>query len=95
MVARGRVGLALGFGVGAVAYLRAITWEPDSRLALTVSASILGIVLWATVIGSLLPLLAARLRIDPAVVSGPVMTTILDATGLLIYFTIAQVVLGV
>jgi magnesium transporter len=52
-------------------------------------------VLWATVIGSLLPLLAARLRVDPAVVSGPVMTTILDATGLLIYFTIAQVVLGI
>ena len=90
-----KVGLALGLGVAAVAYLRAITWESDSRLALTVAASILGIVLWATVIGSLLPLLAARLRVDPAVVSGPVMTTILDATGLLIYFTIAQVVLGI
>lgn len=89
-----RIGLALGLGMAVVAYLRAITWEPDHALALTVSASILGIVLWATGIGALLPLLAARLRIDPALVSGPVMSTILDATGLLIYFTIAQMILG-
>jgi magnesium transporter len=77
-----------------VAYLRAITWEPDPALALTVSASIMGIVLWATGIGSLLPLLAARLRIDPTVVSGPVMSTLVDATGLFIYFTIARTILG-
>jgi magnesium transporter len=89
-----RVGLALGLGMAVVAYLRAITWESDPALALTVSASILGIVLWATGIGSLLPLLAARLRIDPTTVSGPVMSTLVDATGLFIYFTIARVILG-
>jgi magnesium transporter len=88
-----RVGLALGLGMAIAAYLRAITWEHDPALATTVSASILGIVLWATGIGSLLPLLAARLRIDPTVVSGPVMSTLVDATGLFIYFTVARVVL--
>jgi magnesium transporter len=90
-----RIGLALGLGMAAVAFLRAITWEPNLALAMTIAASILGIILWANGIGALLPLLAARLRIDPALVSGPVMTTILDATGLLIYFSIAQMILGV
>jgi magnesium transporter len=88
------VGLLLGLGMAAVAYARAITWESDPALALTVSVAILGIVLWATSIGSLLPLIAARLGIDPTVVSGPVMSTLVDATGLFIYFSIARLVLG-
>jgi magnesium transporter len=50
-------------------------------------------VLWANGLGAVLPLLAARLRIDPTVVSGPVMSTLVDATGLFIYFTVAQLVL--
>jgi magnesium transporter len=90
-----RIGLALGLGMGGVAFLRAITWDSDPALAMTIAASVLGIILWANGIGALLPLLAARLRIDPAIVSGPVMTTILDATGLLIYFSLAQMILGV
>jgi magnesium transporter len=89
-----RVGLALGLAMAFVAYLRAVTWEPNPELALTVAASILGIVLWAAGVGSLLPLLAARLGIDPTVVSGPVMSTLVDATGLLIYFTVARIILS-
>jgi len=88
------VGLLLGLGMAVVAYTRAITWESDPALALTVSVAIMGIVLWATSIGSILPLVAARLRIDPTVVSGPVMSTLVDATGLFIYFSIARLVLG-
>jgi magnesium transporter len=89
-----RVGLLLGAGMAIVAYIRAITWEPDSALALTVSVSILALVLWATSVGSILPLAAARLGIDPALVSGPLMSTLVDATGLFIYFTIAGLILG-
>jgi magnesium transporter len=89
-----RAGLVLGLGMAVAAYVRAITWERDPALALTVSTSILGIVLWANGIGAVLPLLAARLRIDPTVVSGPVMSTVVDATGLFIYFTIARAILG-
>lgn len=89
-----RIGIILGLGMGVVAYGLAMFWVKDHRLSLTVAASIFGIVLWATGAGSLLPLLAARLGIDPTVVSGPVMSTMVDATGLFIYFTIARFILG-
>ena len=90
-----RVGLLLGAGMAIAAYIRAITWEPDSALALTVSVSIMALVLWATSVGSILPLAAARLGIDPALVSGPLMSTLVDATGLFIYFSIAGIILGI
>jgi len=89
-----RVGLMLGVGMGIVAFIRSITWEADMGLAMTVSFSITGIVLWATGAGALLPLLATRLGIDPTVVSGPAMSTLVDATGLFIYFSIARLMLG-
>ncbi len=89
-----RTGLLLGLAMAAIAYGRAVTWGYSQALALTVSLAIMTIVVWANGLGSILPLLAARLRIDPAVVSGPVMSTLVDATGLFIYFTIAGVILG-
>jgi magnesium transporter len=89
-----RVGLLLGVGMAVVAYGRALTWGSSSHLALTVSVAILTIVIWANTLGSLLPLLATRLKIDPTVVSGPVMSTLVDATGLFIYFTIAKTFMG-
>ncbi len=88
------IGVILGLGMAVIAFGLAIFWVQDYHLALTVAASILGIVLWATGAGSLLPLLAERLGIDPTVVSGPVMSTLVDATGLFIYFTIARLILG-
>ncbi|HUX75818.1 MAG TPA: magnesium transporter [Anaerolineae bacterium] len=90
-----RTGLLLGIGMAAIAYARALTWGSTQALAVTVSLAILAIVVWANGLGSLLPLLAARLRIDPAIVSGPVMSTLVDATGLFIYFTMARLILGV
>ncbi len=89
-----RVGLLLGVGMALIAFLRALTWGSSRQLALTVSIAIMTIVLWANVLGALLPLIATRLRIDPTVVSGPVMSTLVDATGLFIYFTIARVIIG-
>ena len=88
------MGLALGLGMSVVAYLRALAWGSSQGLALTVSLAILVIVIWANTLGALLPLLAARLKIDPTVVSGPVMSTLVDATGLLLYFEIARILLG-
>ncbi len=90
-----RVGLLLGLGMAVVAYLRALTWGSSPELAVTVALAILTIVVWANGLGAVLPLLATRLRIDPTVVSGPVMSTLVDATGLFIYFTIAQLVLQI
>ncbi len=63
-------------------------------MALTVAVSIFAIVVWANALGSLLPILASRLRIDPTVVSGPAMSTLVDTTGLFIYFTVAGIILA-
>ncbi len=90
-----RVGLILGLGMSGFAFIRAITWGTTPQLAFAVAFSIIAIVIWANASGAVLPLLAARLKIDPTVVSGPVMSTLVDATGLFIYFTIAKSVIGV
>jgi magnesium transporter len=87
-----RVGLALGFLFAVLGFpIISLLWETD--LALVVSLTLLIICTWATTIGGLLPLISSRVGIDPAVVSAPVVTTLVDATGLLIYFGIAQIFL--
>jgi len=88
-----RIGLLLGIAMAGVAFVRALTWGSMVGLAQTVGLSILAIVVWANALGALLPILAARLKIDPTVVSGPVMSTLVDATGLFIYFTFARIIL--
>jgi magnesium transporter len=89
-----RTGLLLGLAMSLIAFVRALTWGTSMPLAGTVALSIFIIVVWANVLGAVLPLLAAKLGIDPPIVSGPVMSTLVDATGLFIYFTIAKVLLG-
>ncbi len=88
------VGLTLGIAMALIAFTLAYFWVSDLAIAVTVSVAILAIVLWATSIGSLLPMLAARIKVDPTVVSGPAMSTLVDATGLFIYFSIAAIILG-
>jgi magnesium transporter len=87
------VGAVMGLVMGLVAFGLSFYWLNDTEIALTVGLSILAIVIWSTSAGSLLPLIAERLRIDPTVISGPAMSTIVDATGLLIYFNVAMFVL--
>ncbi|MFQ3582038.1 MAG: magnesium transporter [Chloracidobacterium sp.] len=65
-----------------------------SNVALVIAAALTGQVVTATLIGALLPLAAARLKLDPAVVASPALTTIVDITGLLIYFFTARWLLG-
>ena len=89
------VGIVLGLIMGVVAYGRAMLWGTGQAVALTVSVSIATIVIWANALGSLLPIFAHRLKIDPTVVSGPAMSTLVDATGLFIYFTVAGIILAV
>ncbi len=89
-----RVGFLLGLSMGVVAYVRALLWHTGSGVALTVGVAIFVIVLWANILGSVLPLLAQKFKIDPTVVSGPAMTTLVDATGLFIYFAVAGIVLS-
>lgn len=89
-----RTAFLLGLAMGAVGLFRAITWHSPFPLAVTVGVSLSTIVVWAALIGASLPLIAHRLRIDPAVVSGPAMSTLVDATGLVIYFMIARAIMG-
>ena len=87
-------GLLLGSILGVVAYIRAFVWTPDHALALAVGLGVLAICAWANTIAALIPLLAQRFRIDPATVSAPLITTLVDATGLAIYLLIAKLTLG-
>ena len=89
------VGIVLGLIMGVFAYGRALLWGTGEAVALTVSVSIATIVIWANALGSLLPIFAHRLKIDPTVVSGPAMSTLVDATGLFIYFTVAGIILAI
>jgi magnesium transporter len=87
-------GLLLGLILGAVAFGRALLWGSSYQLAAVVGLTIIAICTWANTIGSLIPLVAQKIGIDPAVVSAPLITTLVDATGLAIYLLIAKVLLG-
>lgn len=86
-------GLILGTMLGAVGLVRAYIWDGDMQLALVIGITLVVVCTWANTIGSLIPILAKRFGIDPAVVSAPLITTLVDATGLLIYLSIARLLL--
>jgi magnesium transporter len=87
-------GLLLGLLLGVVAFGRALLWGSGTQLSLVVALTILAICTWANTIGSLIPLIAQRFKIDPALVSAPLITTLVDATGLAIYLLIAKALLA-
>jgi magnesium transporter len=86
-------GIMIGLLIGSVAFGRALLWGAHTPLAFTVSLTVLAICCWSTTVGSLIPIAAERFGVDPAVLSAPLITTLVDATGLIIYFSIAKVVL--
>jgi magnesium transporter len=88
-------GVLLGLLVAPVAFGQALLWKAPQELALTVSVTMFSICVWSTTVGALVPILAQRFGVDPAVLSAPLITTLVDATGLIIYFTIAKAILGV
>jgi magnesium transporter len=96
-------GLLLGIILGTIGFLRIITWHILMHqgvfndiygihwflIALTVSFSLVGVVLWGSLSGSMLPILLKRLGADPASSSAPFVATLVDVTGLIIYFNVA------
>ena len=86
-------GVIIGVLIGSVAFGRALLWGAHIPLAFTVSLTVLAICCWSTTVGSLIPIAAERFGVDPAVLSAPLITTLVDATGLVIYFSIAKVIL--
>ncbi len=87
-------GLLLGLCLGTLGFFYAHFWRSQPwGLSAVVGLTLLGICMWANTIGSLVPLMARRFGIDPAVISAPFISTLVDATGLVIYFTIAILLL--
>jgi magnesium transporter len=87
-------GLVLGLMLGVVAVGRSYIWDRSVLLSLVVGLSVVVICAWSNLIGSFIPIMARRLGIDPAVISAPLITTLVDATGLFIYLMIARAILG-
>lgn len=88
-----RTGFILGIALATVGFARALLWRTGPDLALVVGLSMVVIIVWAVTVGSVLPILFRRIGLDPAVMSAPFITTLVDATGLFFYFTIATAIL--
>jgi magnesium transporter len=94
-------GLALGSILGVIGFIRISVWTLFTNIygphwflvAVTVSLTLLGVVVWGTLSGSMLPILLKKLGKDPAVSSAPFIATLVDVTGLVIYFSIAFIIL--
>ena len=94
-------GLVLGLILAPIGVLRVLVWESifhtygphAGALAITVGVALVGVVMWGTLVGSMLPFLLRRLKFDPASASAPFVATLVDVTGLVIYFTAAQLIL--
>jgi magnesium transporter len=94
-------GLMLGLILAAIGFLRISVWSAFSGIygphwflvAVTVACSLVGVVLWGTLSGSMLPFLLKRLGFDPAASSAPFVATLVDVTGLVIYFTVGYLIL--
>jgi len=95
-------GLGLGVILGSLGVLRILIWQMlfhtygahAAVIAGTVGVSLVGVVLWGTMAGSMLPFLLRRLGFDPASASAPFVATLVDVTGLIIYFSTAKVIMA-
>ncbi len=94
-------GILLGVVLGVFGFIRIAVWQQVTHvygphweyIALTVGFSLMGVVLWGTLSGSMLPMILKRLGADPAVSSAPFVATLVDVTGLIIYFSLAYLFL--
>jgi len=95
-------GLALGAILGVIGLCRIFFWPTSKEIygeyflliGLTVSLSLIGVVLWGTLVGSMLPFFLRRVGLDPASASAPFVATLVDVTGIIIYFTVASIILS-
>src|SRR5207249_8425542 len=95
-------GLSLGAILATIGFARILLWqwlfgtygEHYLLVACTVAGSLIGVVTWGTLAGSMLPMLLRRLGFDPASASAPFVATLVDVSGIVIYFSVASVILG-
>ena len=89
------VSFLVGIALAATNFVRLLLLEKiDTRVALTVSITIVVTVMVSKIVGGLLPLIAKKMKVDPAVMAGPLITTIVDALALMVYFAVATALLG-
>jgi magnesium transporter len=95
-------GAVLGASLGFIGFLRVLLWHAFGwsnfhghpyQVAVVVWASLVGVVMFGSVVGSMLPFILRKLGLDPATSSAPFVATLVDVTGLMIYFTVATIVL--
>jgi magnesium transporter len=95
-------GLTLGFILGTIGFIRIAIWQNLHLynygthwilLSWTIFFSLIGIVMWGTLSGSMIPIVLKKFKLDPATSSAPLVATLVDVTGLVIYFTIAAIIL--
>jgi magnesium transporter len=78
-----------------ITYIRGMMGEHGSlQLAIVISLTMLVLVVWANLLGTVLPLILSKFKLDPAVISSPLVATLIDVTGIIIYFNIAIWMLG-
>jgi magnesium transporter len=89
------VGLLLGLVMGAMALLISnFIWKEGLEIAEVIALTLPLVVMWSTTVGTIIPIVAERIHIDPAVISGPLISTVVDVTGLIIYYTLAALILA-
>ena len=94
-------GLLLGCILGIVGFARVTIWSTVSNIygahylliALTISLALIGVVMWGSLMGAMLPFILRRAGVDPATSSAPLVATLVDVTGIIIYFHVAMWVL--
>ena len=86
-------GLLMGIVLGAIGFAYTYVLHRNAAFAAVIALAILFICMWANSVGALVPIMARRLGIDPAVISAPLISTLVDATGLVIFYTVAIVLL--
>ncbi|MGZ3822976.1 MAG: magnesium transporter [Bacteroidia bacterium] len=94
-------GLTIGLILGVIGFIRVALWQYFTPIygehwlliAFTIGSALVGVVAWGTLMGSLLPLFLKRLGLDPAVSSAPLVATLVDVTGIIIYFSVAMMFL--
>jgi len=87
-------GLLLGLLLGAIAFGRALLWGVHMDLASCVGITVLVVCTWANTVGALIPIGAEAVGIDPTVISAPLITTLVDASGLFIYLSVAKLLIA-
>jgi magnesium transporter len=91
-----QVGALCGFGLGIVNFLRVYMMEgKDVLLSLSVSLSLVMTLVMAKSIGCMLPIITKKMGMDPAIIAAPMLTTIVDAASLIVYFSIVRVVFNI